>query len=173
MGVIDDSPPSLPPFLASLLSFGHGAGSVAWEPLASAHANPMPTLTAEGWGRAWREALPVEKPSSHPSLGGRGKSLYFVPTAHPGTSVFRIFLLTVCFHSRSWPAVTTQFLSSWGWLSGRSVYERGSRGLFLKLYFANFLLNKEDMTLVLKEMGAPDQNYLGHPNSFAPGHSSE
>lgn len=51
--MIDDSPPSLPPFLPSLLSFGRGAGSVAWEPLVTAHANPVPTLTAEGWGKAW------------------------------------------------------------------------------------------------------------------------
>lgn len=39
---------------------------MAWEPLAIAHANPVPTLTAEGWGKAWGEALPVEKPSFHP-----------------------------------------------------------------------------------------------------------
>lgn len=106
-GVIDDSPPSLPPFLPSLLSFGQGAGFVAWEPLASAHANPVPTSTAEGWGKAWEEALPVEEPSSHPFLGGREQSLHPTPTTHPSTSVFRIFLLSVCFHIRSWPVAST------------------------------------------------------------------
>lgn len=105
--MIDDSPPSLPPFLPSLLSFGRGAGSVAWEHLVTAHANPVPTLTAEGWGKARGEALPVEKPSFHPPLGGRGQSLHPIPTTHRGTSVFRIFLPSVCFHTRSQPVVST------------------------------------------------------------------
>ena len=37
----------------------------------------------------------MEGLSSHPSLGGRGQSLHPVPSTHPGTSVFRIFLVNV------------------------------------------------------------------------------
>lgn len=155
--MIDDSPPSLPPFLRSLLSLGQGAGSVARELLVAAHASPVPTLTAEGWGKAWsREAVPVEKPSSHPSLGGRGHSLHLIPTTHPATSVCRIFLLKCLFpYEILASGICLIFILGlcWGWLSGRSVCAWGSGGLFLKLYLPGFYLIKRMQQLCSKSWG--------------------
>lgn len=148
---------------------------MAWEPLAPAHANPVPALTAEGWGRAWG--------------GSAGGGTVFPPISWWERAVSSSRPLYTPGHLRvqdfscECPSVSIsdlgewrpQFLSSralsWHWLSGRSVYEWGSRGLFLKLLFA-ILPNKEDVWVVLRESGVPDESYLGPQFCSATGRSS-
>lgn len=105
----------------------------------------------------------MEKPSLHPSLGGRGLSLYLLPTA-PRHLCVQIFP-SECLHTRSGPVVSAQFLSSrdlvgGGCLSERRVFAWGSRGLFLKLYLPSFYPIKRTCHLTTKELGDTDENYL-------------